>query len=1266
MSAQIESILSEMPDDDFSRVRDHAVKSDAEAANGRLGANDDLVHSPASCSGSRDVDILSEDSFPSLGAPSALKTNASWGAGKTAQHSQPSKTHTNPQAVPHKAKHNISIAHLLLESTQQQPRKEFGTKNGISDIIRQTMLTNQTQIDVSTSRSGAITFIIKGNPENVQRSRRYIMKELALRQSLAVHIPKSVLPHIIGAKGKTLKGIEERAAVKIQTPKRDENATSPLSEPSNEFDEIAEEPSVDITVEGDFEGVAIAKAEIDAIVNDKTSQTSVKFTTVAPEFYNLIAGPHHANVQKWEKNWDLKIHVPVSTMVEDGHIPAPITISGDKDQVKQARETIENLYSDLKATTIAAEIHVPKPQHKFIVGEKGNTIQEILAETDCSVIVPPANSLTDKIVVRGPPAKVGMGISMVMEKANSVSLTTLDILPAHKSRTDNPARHSRDLTRYFLRTKEFHRLETEHQVSIHFPRIADLEDENIKDCVWEISGKVKQNVDKVRVILRDLVKDYPPHRFAYIEIDSLLHRHIVGRNGRNLQKVNKENSVEIMLATEDESDSEVCIVYVGNPGEQLPSVADITRVLDNVKEQLQKITSEAANLVTQRYTVPVKYHKSIIGPNGTTLNTFTGGSESRVRVTFGNQRNNKRNRKILDDCDDETITVHGPSEEVERVIKEMRKYVEELKHHDVMHSYTDVFEFPQKYSKNLIGKGGANITKYREELGVSINVNEGKIEIKGIKKNVEEARSRIELLVERLKDETVKRLKVPIEHHSALIGKNGHLVKRLEDKYAVRINFPRTGEDLGDGTDRPSAADEVVIKGSKKGVLSAEDELRDLLNYEAEHGHSTEITVPSKAISRIVGKGGNTINDLKLETTTRIDIERAKDKGDTGTTIIQIYGTKTGVAKAKAAILEVSKEIEREVEETMHIDSQYHRNLIGPGGSTVRNILIEAGAEGDPSMLTRMVRFPRPGTGSDAVELRGDKIVIEKVMKEFNRIVNDLKSRITETISVPADQVSLIIGRAGSVRRDLETKYRVQLDISRMSKDTSSQDGIVKITGMDDAVAKAKEAIINIIKKQNVHCIMIPEQFHRTLADTGSTIRKLRSDFKVTVDHAGHTLPAMSEHLKPRVNGTAARIDDGNETDESSYPWDVVELEEKPAGQDIPWNLRGEKTNIDKATVFLSKLLEQAQKQTHIGYLSIPTIKHRYIIGPGGARINSIRAETGCTIDVPKRIGDDVVVIRGSKDGIEGARALIVKATATPSGASTPRNGSDHGRGRRR
>ena len=51
------------------------------------------------------------------------------------------------------------------------------------------------------------------------------------------------------------------------------------------------------------------------------------------------------------------------------------------------------------------------------------------------------------------------------------------------------------------------------------------------------------------------------------------------------------------------------------------------------------------------------------------------------------------------------------------------------------------------------------------------------------------------------------------------------------------------------------------------------------------------------------------------------------------------------------------------------------------------------------------------------------------------------------------------------------------------------------------------------------------------------------------------------------------------------------------------------------------------------------------MIGKGGQRIVSIREETGCAIDVPKKgDGNDIIVIRGSREGVEKARELIVEA----------------------
>ena len=66
------------------------------------------------------------------------------------------------------------------------------------------------------------------------------------------------------------------------------------------------------------------------------------------------------------------------------------------------------------------------------------------------------------------------------------------------------------------------------------------------------------------------------------------------------------------------------------------------------------------------------------------------------------------------------------------------------------------------------------------------------------------------------------------------------------------------------------------------------------------------------------------------------------------------------------------------------------------------------------------------------------------------------------------------------------------------------------------------------------------------------------------------------------------------------------------------------------------------------GYLSIPPEHHHLVIGKGGQRIGVVRVETGCTVEVPKRgDGNDIIVIRGSKEGVERAREMIVEAVKT-------------------
>ena len=54
-------------------------------------------------------------------------------------------------------------------------------------------------------------------------------------------------------------------------------------------------------------------------------------------------------------------------------------------------------------------IEVKKSQHKYVIGPKGNSINEILSETNVFVEMPSSDSTSETITLRGPQANLGLG-----------------------------------------------------------------------------------------------------------------------------------------------------------------------------------------------------------------------------------------------------------------------------------------------------------------------------------------------------------------------------------------------------------------------------------------------------------------------------------------------------------------------------------------------------------------------------------------------------------------------------------------------------------------------------------------------------------------------------------------------------------------------------------------------------------------------------------------------------------------------------------------
>lgn len=88
--------------------------------------------------------------------------------------------------------------------------------------------------------------------------------------------------------------------------------------------------------------------------------------------------------------------------------------------LKETEEDVSNVafcfFQKKNATTIAVE--VKKSQHKYVIGPKGNTLQEILDRTGVSVEIPPLDSSSETVILRGEPDRLGQALTEVYAKVN--------------------------------------------------------------------------------------------------------------------------------------------------------------------------------------------------------------------------------------------------------------------------------------------------------------------------------------------------------------------------------------------------------------------------------------------------------------------------------------------------------------------------------------------------------------------------------------------------------------------------------------------------------------------------------------------------------------------------------------------------------------------------------------------------------------------------------------------------------------------------------
>ncbi|KAH7069878.1 hypothetical protein BKA63DRAFT_90457 [Paraphoma chrysanthemicola] len=1134
---------------------------------------------------------------------------------------------------------------------QLTPRQQL--KKPINDIIRDINRRSKAKLEYKSGPGGTVIFESTGPVEAVRQNLKEIANEVGSKQSVDVPVPASVRAHIIGRQGSKIQEISKRTGARIQVPK---------AEPGEDDDTV-----VNVHIEGNALTAEMARREIDAIVNERTSTVNLRLKDIPAEFYPFLAGPHNAHVEKLAQGKDVNIQIP-QYHTWRSHAPPqaernqpvpfapqanfPIQVSGERVAAQQIQAELERRAAILRQQLALEQRSIERGRHQFIVGERGGSLHDFLEETGCSIVLPPSSDDSETVYIVGPPNKIEQGINKLEDLAASMTMATADAAREHKGA--NAQAHAHNLTQYLRQRQALAELERLHEASIVAPTDRD------GPTGWEIYARNGKNSMKARGDIMSVFASHPPSRFATVDVDPFYHNFL---QQRNAPKLREETGVHIVFPNGLDNSPQLILVYEGDsPSDQYsiprgaPSPAEVQaykQALQKAQQFIQGLTSNQPKIDTRGLESNPKFHRKI----EQYVNDEQEGlphHQVPVQALFGQRRPEAHSRS------NNSFALRGPSSAVDELNAKILAFIEQAEKDELERNHITTFDYPQKYASHLVGKGGENIQRLRQKYDVDVQINDGKVELKGPSAKALQCKKDILDMAKKLEDEATHTLKVKPQYHRDLIGAGGKQVERLQTRYGVRINFPRrqNNDDDGDATSqrntRGQNPDEVVIRGPKKGADEARDEVLNLLQYIMDNSHSDTVSVAQSQVPQLIGSGGREMEQLRLETGCQIDVPGAREGADpSGRAEIKLKGTKKQVEEAKKILLQRAKVFDDTTVETLEVDRKHHRNLIGGSGANIRSIVTAAGGPDNARDLARMVRFPRAESDESAIRVEGPKSVVQKIIESLKAQVSSLENQTTETIEVSPDKHRLLIGRGGETRRSLESQLNIQLDIPKQTT-TGAARSQVKITGAPEHVEKAKEHILELVKGQEGETINVPIYLHHAIADNGQFFRQLRNQHKITVDHAGQqppAKPASSEaagRARKGANGALPLITDDATGGADEHSWEIIDNNAVEEGVDrdatIPWVIRGPAENLPKARQKLEAAIEAASKPSSTGYLILPDPRsYRLVVGSGGSTINDLRKKTGTKIQVPRdQAKDEAIEIVGTKEGCEQARQLIL------------------------
>jgi len=1137
------------------------------------------------------------DAFPPLpaGPVPSVSSQSTWGQ------KNPNKIKQQPVAQPIQSTTSTQVFKIPYEERKFKNLSPIvGDAERQNDVILGIMQKTGTTIEVSVTKDQCLIVMITGKRDATAQARREVNAGLQTQASIEMVIPKDHHKYILGKGGKKLQELEQASQTRITIPRDSEI----------------------IRIVGTKEGIDRAKHEMQ-VISDEQAKLAFERLNIPKIYHPFIFGPDQEKLKEIATVTGARINIPPPSVMKD-----ELTVAGDIDAVQKACEMINGIYKEKEKKSKTVSVEVKKTQHRYVIGQRGAGIQEILRATGVSVEMPPLDSDNVTITLRGDPDKLGNALTQVYEKANSIIQSELDA--------------PRWLHRFIIGRKgqNIRKITQDLDNKVHVEFIEDKDKILIQGPPGEVQSAENLLVSSITELKNTM-------SYADIDVDPKWHRHIIGKAGVNIGRIKNETGTSINIPSDTTKSSKIRIE--GSP-------EGVAAAKEEILEMARKMDNEKSRDII----IDHKFHKNIIGQKGEKVREIRE-QYPEVQISFPET-----------DAKSDVVTLRGPKDDVDKCYEHLKKVSTEL----VASSYKLGIPIHKRFHGNIIGRSGANIRKIKEETNTVIDIpaensDSDVIYITGYKEEAEKARDMILAIAGELANITTAQVVIPQKLHTSMIGPGGKLIQSIMAECGdVQIRFPAEGEDN----------DTITIRGTKEDVEKAEEQLRKLGEERLENSFTAEVTAKPEHHRFLIGRGGVNIRKVREKTGVRIVFPTREDENQE---LITIIGKEGAVEEAKAELMSKIKELNNITESQISVDPKHHRHFVARRAQVLNDISEEYGGVN--------ISLPKDLT-SPIISLKGARECVEGAKKRLLDIVTELESMTEIQCVIAQKHHRAVLGNKGKNVQDITARLNVQIKFPERKKtdedapqeildepppvDGEDKSDIITISGNKDRAEEAKNALLALVPVSEE--VEIPFENHRyIIGQKGAGIRKMMDDFDVNIavpppenQDSIIVVTGPTAHVTDAIKALRARNDDIEKENEDrklrqfelvmNVPTDyhpkligrrgavITKLREKhnvniqvppsnpEADEETASQIRiiGYEKNCMEAKQSIQDIIGNLEDQVTLEVMINSQI-HSRIIGQKGRTVRKLMEQFKTDIRFPRGENPDQVLITGSQENCE-------------------------------